>query len=286
MPIAAYSTRKRAARSPWRAALLSLLVPGLGHLYVGRPRRAGATFVVALSSATLAAIWSAGIVPRFWPWAATWIVLIATLLFAWIDPAWRARQEPPDGRRPYDRWPVYAFALVLGMALFQIPVQIALTAQQAGYSGLYRARPASMEPTLRPGDVVLIDMTHYTRHPPHRGDVVLLTVPAQSAVHLKRIAALEGDRIAIRDGRAVVNGAPADEPFADPGNPRAYFNTMDETVVPAGHVFVLGDNRAASIDSRSENRFGMIPIGGLKGRASEIALSREVGRIGRWIGTP
>ncbi len=280
------AARPRRARSPLVAALLSLAVPGVGHLYVGRPMRGLATFLAVLGVLGLTMVWFSGILPRFWGVAATLAVLGAAVLFAWIDPAVLARRIERFERRGYNRAPVYLAALVAGASLLALPIHAAGMAKGTGFSGLHRAASGSMEPTLVANEVFLTDMTYYTRHRPRRGDVVVFLLPGQTTFSVKRIAALEGDRIAIVDGRAVVNGDAADEPYANAGNPRAFFNTMTEMVVPPGTVFVLGDNRPASIDSRSENRHGPVAVGDLKGRVTEILYSRDLSRIGRWVGDP
>ena len=84
-----------------------------------------------------------------------------------------------------------------------------------------------------------------------RGEVLLV----------KRVVATAGDRVAIRDGRLVVNGERVREPWSAPRLiDSTYFGPVD---VPEGSVFVLGDNRSESIDSRD---FGPVPVRQLEGR--------------------
>jgi signal peptidase I len=83
-----------------------------------------------------------------------------------------------------------------------------------------------------------------------RGEVVVYRHPKQTEVRsIKRIIAVEGDRIAIKGGRAIVNGITIEEPYLEESADGSV-SDMPEAQVPAGHVFVLGDNRANSVDSR------------------------------------
>lgn len=110
----------------------------------------------------------------------------------------------------------------------------------------------SMAPTLKAGDRVLADKLAYRLSDPRRGDVVVFE--AEGALNVKRVAGLAGDTVEIRDGVLHVNGRTRVEPYVNRRlNDGNFFGPAE---VPEGHVFVLGDNRQNSLDSRS---LGPIP---------------------------
>jgi signal peptidase I len=275
---------QRVWRSPWLAALLSLFLPGLGHIYVGCTRRGLAVF-----GALVAWPWlfffliCQGRLPRLWLFAALMALLLALVFFALIDPALKARQAAASSLNPCNLWHC-AGPLIAGWVISAIPC---VAAYQIPASGYFQVPSPSMEPTLHPGEVFLADPAYYRSHTPARGEVVIYVNPKHPAVHhIKRIAALGGDRIAVRAGRAIVNGVPVDEPYIEVGDPEFFLNNVQEETVPPGHVYVLGDNRANSSDSRNRAEHGPVPVKSLVARATEIVFSPEVSRIGRWIGTP
>ncbi|MEP6817631.1 MAG: signal peptidase I [Marmoricola sp.] len=120
---------------------------------------------------------------------------------------------------------------------------------------------ASMAPTLRPGDHVLSTTLDIGGDASMRGALVTFRRPASGVLTLKRIAGVGGDLIEIRDGVLYVNGRRHVEPYVDARTvDSVYFGPVR---VPHGTVFVLGDNRADSEDSRT---FGPVPTVDLVGR--------------------
>jgi signal peptidase I len=128
-----------------------------------------------------------------------------------------------------------------------------------------RIETASMTPTLRAGEHVLADKVSRRHDSWKRGDVVAFRRTPNGRVLVKRIVGLGGDTVALADGRLMVNGHQVVEPYA-PAKlmDSVYFGPVR---VPAGHVFVMGDHRRDSIDSR---HYGTIPASALLSRVEAV----------------
>ncbi|HHY11972.1 MAG TPA: signal peptidase I [Firmicutes bacterium] len=122
----------------------------------------------------------------------------------------------------------------------------------------------SMEPTLINGERLLVSKLAYKFGEPGRGDVVVLRYPLdQSKDYIKRVVAVEGDTVELRLGRLYVNGILQQEPYVRfPG-----LYNMASLTVPENTVFVMGDHRTDSEDSRF---FGPVGVELLKGKAIVI----------------
>jgi signal peptidase I len=118
----------------------------------------------------------------------------------------------------------------------------------------------SMEPTLHSSQRVVIEKVSYRLHGPRRGDIVVISSGDRSEMLIKRVVGLSGETIEVQKGRVLVNGELLEEPWAvNQGGGR-----FGPETVPPLHVFVLGDNRGASNDSRN---FGPVPIDDIVGQA-------------------
>jgi len=186
-----------------------------------------------------------------------------------------------------------AFELV-----FVVVVAAALTLSVQAYAVKpYRIPSESMEPTLHVGDRVLVNRaSHRLGAEPRIGDVVVFHPPAgadaasprcgaegegegsampcsrptdgrSSQTFVKRVVAVGGDEIALSGGRVVRNGRLRNEPYARPCEGSAECQFSVAVTVPRGHVYLLGDNRGASQDSRF---WGPVPMSWVIGEATVI----------------
>lgn len=119
----------------------------------------------------------------------------------------------------------------------------------------------SMQPNLNYGQRVMVEkITYRLLHGPRRGDIVIVDVPGENEPLIKRVVALSGEMVEVRSGQVWINGELLEEDWATHrGGPN-----YPSTLVPPLHVFVLGDNRGSSRDSRS---FGAVSVDRLVGRA-------------------
>ncbi|NLG28009.1 MAG: signal peptidase I [Chloroflexi bacterium] len=124
-----------------------------------------------------------------------------------------------------------------------------------------RVEGQSMEPNLHDHQRVIIEKLTYHFRNPERGEIVVLRPPQRQVDPLiKRVVGLPGETIEIHDGHVYVNGVLLQEPYLT----QQTWGTLPPTLVPEDHVFVMGDNRGSSNDSRA---FGAIAFEDVIGRA-------------------
>ncbi len=139
----------------------------------------------------------------------------------------------------------------------------------------YKVQQQSMEHTLEPDQYVLVDKLTPRFDTYKRGDIVVFTPPADwvqtdGTPFIKRVIGLAGDTVEIHDGNVYINGTKIDEPYlyraepGDPPQPTTVQGDTDRWVISPGNVFLMGDHRANSEDSRT---FNEVPVSQIIGRA-------------------
>lgn len=153
--------------------------------------------------------------------------------------------------------------------LLELVVMVALAFALATVVRTFVVQPyiipsGSMIPTIEISERVLANKFIYRFESPKRGDIVVFDDPTKTVPTLiKRVIATEGETVDLIDGKVYVDGVALDEPYTygKPSEPAAV--PMPFTV-PAGHIWVMGDNRTNSADSRV---FGAVPLSSVDGRA-------------------
>ncbi|HSS62700.1 MAG TPA: signal peptidase I [Candidatus Limnocylindrales bacterium] len=153
-----------------------------------------------------------------------------------------------------------AEVVVLAVILY---VGISFAVQAVHVEGL------SMWATLDNNDYLIANKIDYRLHAPQRGDIIILRPPTNNSTDfIKRIIALPGERLLIRDGIVYINGHKLDEPYLPDAwtydNSPAPWSAGEGAVIPANQYFVMGDNRNRSQDSRF---FGPISRDRIDGKA-------------------
>ena len=133
----------------------------------------------------------------------------------------------------------------------------------------YMVEGSSMYPTLVNHERLLVNKFTYFVSDPQKGEIIVFRYPKdESRDFIKRVIATAGDTVEMRSGKVLVNGTEIDEPYTwneDPKGPN--LSDYRKSVVPEGHIFVLGDNRNNSEDSRFAD-VGFVPLDLVKGNAS------------------
>ncbi|WP_026674303.1 signal peptidase I [Alkalihalobacterium bogoriense] len=134
----------------------------------------------------------------------------------------------------------------------------------------------SMMPTLHHSDRMIVNKIGYTISEPDRFDIVVFHATEEKD-YIKRVIGLPGDTIVYEDDILYINNEPYDEPYLDElknqlaGGKLTYDFTLQEVTnevsVPEGYLFVMGDNRQRSLDSRD---IGLIPIDEIVGKANIV----------------
>ncbi len=149
----------------------------------------------------------------------------------------------------------------------------------------FKIPTGSMEPNLLVGDHIVVNKFVYGPAPTgwrlpllptrdiERGDVIVFRAPKEpDKDFIKRVVAVGGDKIEIRDGVVYVNDEPVDEPFAHHSSAYGSHRDHEASILPEGHYFCLGDNRDNSRDSRY---WGTVPRKLVKGKAVLVYWSFE-----------
>ncbi len=132
---------------------------------------------------------------------------------------------------------------------------------------------SSMYPTLQNHERLIVNKATYFFNEPEKGDIIVFSFSSQRDF-IKRVIAVEGDIVEISDNQLFVDGVPLEEPYLE----NYYMMNFGPVTIPEGHIFVLGDNRGNSMDSR-DPAVGYVSRERVKGKAVVIFWPPLHGRI-------
>jgi len=259
------------------AILLGILVPGLGQAYAGYPYRAFVWFVGAVGLGTLTVH---ALLTNQRPPLNLTLPMTALLAYYLVEIADAARLTRRQASSPSSH-PWWIWIVVVALFLFVVQPAATSAFRRSGQGFTFESD--SMAPTLLNRDYVMANKKITERQ---HGEVIVFEPPASSTRprSIARVIGLPGDRVAVHDGRAIVNDVPLVEPYITA--PRKHGYRFGPVSVPRGTLFVLGDNRG---DARDSRYWGFLPVEDVVGRVNLVYFSQDplTGAV-RWdrIGQP
>ena len=269
-------------RRPWIAALLTLLMTGLGHLYAGSPKRGLILFGIWSFWALLCSVILLA-VPNIFIIIIFLIGGFAFFVFCMVD-AFSIAKRKKENYEPatYNRWFVYVGYFVI--------LSLISALLSAGFkTNAFNITSGSMEPVLLVGDSILVNEVIYgvkipllrkTIIPvtaPKRDDLVVFIYPEDRSMTLiKRVIGVAGDKIEIVNKKIFINDKAYKDSYGvfkdsnvlpQSAEPRDNFGPV---TVPENSIFVMGDNRDESMDSRY---WGFVDLQDVEGKAFIIYWS-------------
>jgi signal peptidase I len=272
---------EKKSRDPRLALFLSLVCPGLGQLYNHQLRKAILFFVV-LEFGLLVVITSTAV--TIFGAVVTFLVYWSLFIIGLIDAYFTANKLTAVELCRYDRWYVYLSIWIISIVIYwPLPKFI-----RDNYFEAFKISSESMQPTIMFGDHIVVRKLDYTKQLPQRGDIVLFSLtddPATTDVDesnlriIRRVIGLPGDKVEVKGAIIILNDRTLHEAYAQ--WTKGGVKDFSPSIVPSGTVFLLGDNRDNSKDSRFlKEQF--VPLEQLGGKVLYVYWSRTspMDRIG------
>ena len=241
------------------AVLITLVAPGAGHFLAGHFCRG--VLWVAIGMACILSIPATMMIGLVGSVLARLGVTLDTLRLVDRRPAWRA--------------------VVVGLAGLVVLGAMWNAVVRTYYIRALRIPTGAMEPTLLAGDFLMANNFVFRMTNPRRGEIIIFRYPGNPSVDfIKRCVAVEGQRVEIRDKELYVEGVRQVEPYVIHIDPRVLPREISRRdnfgpiVVPNGHIFMMGDNRDDSHDSRF---WGPLAVAFVKGKAEFLYWSWDSG---------
>jgi signal peptidase I len=240
-------------------AFLSAILPGFGHI-LRRDHLRTSIYLPAYFGVLLGVYLSRAFSTYLGCIGSIWIIMVLTVV-ASISALLSPRRSTSNLGWRFKLWAVPA--AILSLLFASIVVNLCL--RSSGFR-VFSVPSSSMEPAVKRGSRLMVDERSYQHRLPSRGDVICYR--SGSAYAMKRVIAVGGDSIRGEDGRIFLNGIAIDEPYAEFSGSSSgpADRTFGERIVPAGKLFVMGDNRDFSFDSRLA-KHGDVDVSAVTGKA-------------------
>lgn len=273
-------------KNPLIAGGLSVVLPGAGQVYNRQKRKALVWYVIFfflpllfILCRCLHSFWGLALLLFFYVWL--YLYNIGDAVFGAIRPK---ITEP----QPWHK--IWVIALVIFIA-----ADIALIASNRTKNTIglraFRVITNSMAPALQAGDMFILDLKYYEKNEIQRGNVISFQHPDYQGPLCKRVMGLPGDKIEGKENQVFINGVVITEPYArfsgrkaelDSFNRKHTISDFGPFTIPEGQLFVMGDNRDNSYDSRDPD-FGFVLIESVWAKPLYIYFSTDRSRIGKTI---
>jgi len=309
------SVNTRTRRKPLTAIILSMIMPGLGHIYCGRIAKGiilaflSSIFIPVLFGALSVSVSAVRIAVIIISLLAIMVVELVAIIDSWYTARHTAKSYV---LKDYNRWYVYVLLILMSTG-GAIPIAFHV---RASLIEAFYVPVASNYPTIVPGDRFLANKRAYKTNDPKRGDLIVFPNPENRRINfIKRVVAVAGDTVEIKEGQLYINdeklqrlalaqsvldnikieveGEPLEGDVFEEINGDAKYKIFmakpphakappdfAKITVPKYHCFVLGDNRKLTYDSRY---FGSVPLATIIGRADYLYCpAKDWSRFGRF----
>ena len=258
-------------RKPILAFLLSLIAPGLGQIYNGQLKKG----IIYLVGFLLAYIIFSLLLFKFYGMIFYLIITLGFFIFILIDALRGANKLKAIALKPYNQWYVYLIIFLLSSVVIRPLLGWTI---RSNIARAYKIPSSAMEPTLLVGDHLIADMKIYKSEKPKRGDIIIFEFPKDpSKDFIKRVIGTEGEKVVIIRNKIYINDKLINDPWGHFTMPRSSIEDYGPVKVPQDSLFVLGDNRNNSQDSRF---WGFVNIKKVKGKALYLYWAKNKSIIG------
>ena len=262
-------------RKPILALLLSLVTPGLGQIYNGQFKK-GVSYLVGF---LLVYIVFSFLLFKFYGMICYLIIMVGLFLFISLDALLGAIKLRAIALKSYNKWYIYLIIFLLGSVVIRPLLGWTI---KNNIARAYKTPSSTMKPALLVGDHLIANMRIYKSEKPKRGDIIIFEYPKDpSKDFIKRVIGMEQEKVEIVNNKIYINGKLLDDPwgyFEDDSSTKGLpgLDRFGPVVVPKDSLFVLGDNRNNSQDSRF---FGFVNIKKVKGKALYLYWAKDKSRI-------